>query len=113
MDMSTFWSTVGPKLNISQLGVKYPGAVPAMEAEDMDPEAAEFAYDVIPNIGPGGATTDEDQVDLDERDPDQEIVEPDGPSLSGQQELMAYFSNIDELWCWKPGDDGHWSLWNY
>jgi hypothetical protein len=65
---------------------------------------------VIPNIEPAGCTSDEDEADLAARDPNEEISNPDGPSLSGERHLEIYFESIDELYHWN-GE--MWVLWNY
>lgn len=108
MYMGDFWGTVVNRLTSDQVQAQYPEALAAGTEHDL--ASAEFAYDVIPNLGPGGATSDEDEEDLAERDPDEEITDADGPSLSGDKALMAYREDVDELYTWN---DGTWLLWNY
>lgn len=108
MYMGEFWDTVVNTLTAAQVQKQHPDAFAA--GDDYDLSTAEFAYDVIPNLGPGGASSDEDEADLAERDPDEEITDADGPSISGDEALMAYREDVDELYHWN----GHiWLLWNY
>jgi len=117
MNMETFWSKVPRadklKLDYAQAVAQFPSAFAAADRdEDFNVEACELAHTVIPNIGPGGATTEEDEVDLAQRDPNEEIADADGPSVTGQVAFMAYNAEVDELWLWYP-DDNRWRLWNY
>jgi len=112
MDMTAFWATVPPqdKLAVGQL--KNSPSLAAARQDFLGDAPTEFASTVIPNIGPSGATTDDDEEDLAERDPDQEITDADGPSVSGDKALMAYQPSIDALYLWYP-DDKTWRMWNY
>jgi hypothetical protein len=109
MDMSTFWSKVS-QITLTDVNARFPAAAQTL-ASYKNVKEAQFAFSVIPNLGPGGATTDEDEADLDERDPDQDITDADGPSLGGDTALMAYFPEIDELFTYREGTG--WVLWNY
>lgn len=114
MFMGDYWQCVMSKLSVGQVKTQFPEAFKALKKDDV-PSGGEFAYDVIPNMGPGGPTSDEDEADLSERDPDEEIGDADGPSLSGDKALMVYNSEIDELWVWNEGGGapGEWMMWNY
>lgn len=111
MDMSIYWDQVVGKIKFSELPAeaRSPDALEQVTDSGRLPASTEFAHDVIPNIGPGGPTSEEDEEDLAERDPDQEIQDADGPSLSGDRAYMMYFAGDDELFVW----DGEWRMWNY
>jgi hypothetical protein len=115
MDMTTFWSTV-PRADRRTAGRlahrAYSVSLVAAKQDFLDDAPTEFAFTVIPNIGPGGATSEADEEDLAERDPDQEIVDADGPSVSGDKAMMAYQPSLDALYLWYPGDKA-WRMWNY
>ena len=79
--------------------------------DDGEGPGPEYAFAVIPNISPGGATTEADTRDLDRRDPHCRITDADGPSIGSDPRPMAYIAAIDELYTWDPVDG--WVLWNY
>jgi hypothetical protein len=116
MEMTTFWGKTVNRLTLENVSKQHPEAyedLRLLEAfEDYKPQ---LAFDVLPNLGPRGAFSDEDQADLDKRDPNQEITDADGPTLTGQTDLIAYFPEIDELYVWfnPQGQVGSWILWNY
>lgn len=117
MEMTTFWNKTVNRLTLTSVRQQYPDAYKDLrELEAFEDDKPKFAFDVVPNIDPAGAYSKEDQEDLDKRDPDQEISDPDGPSLSGITSLMAYFPEIDELYLWEQSElmpVGNWVLWNY
>lgn len=114
MNMTDFWEVTHSQMSEPELRQTHPQAFAAFDADDAKQEITdwEFAFAGIPNIEPSGATTQADEEDLDERDPDQEITDPDGPSLGGEIALMAYSAQIDELFVWDS-EDSKWHLWNY
>ena len=112
MNMETFWSTIPlhSHLTLQQLKTQYPEAVKKAEDEGWNFANVQFALSGIPNLGPSGATSDQDEADLAERDPDEEIMDADGPTLDGTIMLMAYNGSVDELYTWQTDT---WYLWNY
>lgn len=106
--MTTFWSTIAHKLTHDEAMTKYSEQLSLLE----DAENAEFSFGSVPNLGPGGATSDEDEEDLAERDPDEEIDVADGPTLGDEKALMAYFPEVDELFLFSE-EENEWVLWNY
>jgi hypothetical protein len=117
MDMTTFWSKIPATDKLTTDQVKenqaaWASAQRFLVEDDLDTTGLEWAKTVFPNIGPGGPTSDEDEADLDVRDPTgDEIMNADGPSLGGVVALMAYLPKIDELFIWNDADG--WILWNY
>ncbi len=124
MQMGGYWDLVVNKLTPDQVRQQYPGAIEAFEREHsndpsygFDVDEVEFAYDVIPNLGPGGATSDEDDEDM-YAEPDDQIdagpmsSDEVGMTVTGQKDLMFYNADIDELYMWQPQSD-RWVLWNY
>lgn len=107
--MRTFWASVpeADKLLPNDVVLRFPNAE---ETEAFDPQQAEYAFSALPNLGPGGPTSEQDEADLEERDPNEEVTDPDGPTLAGDMALMAYVPGSDELYTYK---DGRWLLWNY
>lgn len=106
MDMSPFWNQVIGKLSPAQVASKHPEAFAAAQ-DVVSGMQKEWAYDVIPAIGPSGCTSPEDE----EAYGDDEDGEVDMPSLSGDTSLMMYVPDIDQLYLWN--DSKSWICWNY
>jgi hypothetical protein len=111
MIMSGFWLRVNDtdRLTPTQMSASHSDAMTSAMAELNDRGIgianAEFAFSVIPSLGPGGYTTEEDQ-DAAGNDEDGDP----GPSTCGDKALMYYVEGIDELALWT---DGRWIVWNY
>ena len=110
--MSGYWAMVTNKIPLKSMQTEYFHVLALLGEAGVDYAAVEFAHDVIPNMGPGGPTSEEDESDLAQRDPDGDLEDADGPSLGGEQALMAYAADTDELWVWHS-DERCWLLWNY
>lgn len=115
MYMGDFWNSVSI-LTPGQVQKQFPRALNATPYSDT--LTGEFAFDVIPNLGPGGYISDED-AELNYEDPESEDYEGDSgfmsteeilPSVTGRRSLMYYIEDIDELYTW---DNDKWTLWNY
>jgi len=114
MDMASYWDYI-TTVSRQQLLADHPEAGAGLDALEMDltsVDGAEYAFAVIPSLGPGGGTSDEDDADMDSReedgeDPTEDIV----PSVTGEQAPMAYFADSDSLYV--MGTDGVFRCWNY
>lgn len=114
MDMAGFWSQVVSRITPAQLRAQNEAAF--LQAQEEWGGRAEYAVDVIPCCGPGGLVSDADELeygDGSDTDDDDDYVQSN-PSVTGETSLMAYRSDVDELYMWKD-DDGRprWLLWNY
>lgn len=101
-----FWSMTDHK--VAKLPSKAAEAFKKQQIDEEIPEGGEFAYGPIPNAGPSGPTSPEDEDYIESTGDEYADIEP---SIGGQSAYMYYVANDDDLWVLNS--NGQWYQWNY